>query len=345
MHYDHCDVLLRIWHVRNQVDISLQHIKAHQDPWSHQDLLLRYRQLGNAYADCKAKHAALNLIPSFVTSLQEMHADMEQQRSLLLNILDLHWQLYPVRLAAAQQLEAAPQVEQEHKKTDIVAAFSNWTISEGRVFQLQPFSPLLDSSVWGRETMQKVMCWLAAIVWPPDDDHSGPLGKTTGTAWPELLLSFVAHQRTWLPIIRKNALHVKQVIVLGSHDHAADYATTVAEQATTLRWVIDQIAAFHMMPVWPQIQRKKISSLYIQGLGQYTQGIVSRPFLPFQEQTARILHERFSGVSRDLSWLPKMDVDEVPLVILHHSWDRRQAICDSALRKARLQKRSGVPAQ
>eukprot|EP00438_Fugacium_kawagutii_P036472 Skav209699 [mRNA] locus=scaffold36:117776:119230:+ [translate_table: standard] len=337
LHYEHCDILLEIWEVRDTVQVQVIHIKAHQSLQSTNNLLQRYRILGNAYADLKARQAAQEMLPDFVATLTEIHADQELHRTLLRDLLDLHWQLQPLRLAASKQLDLAPQLLQQRSIQDIQSAFASWQVPFPRLFPLDEVSAELDSCVWGSHAATTVLQWLATLEWPQEGNEIGPLNKNTGVAWPELVLSYAIHQRTWLPIVRQDAQKQSRVICLGSHTQATDYATDLSEQALNLRHVVDQLVALHLRPLLPPgLPRKKICSLYLQGLGSYTQGFTLRPKMPGQTQIAKLLGDHFTGVSRSLTWLPSVDLETRDLHILDSTFEQRQSIFRRATYRARL---------
>eukprot|EP00438_Fugacium_kawagutii_P035323 Skav206913 [mRNA] locus=scaffold808:379673:388710:+ [translate_table: standard] len=316
MHFEHCDLLLEIWEVRERVSVSIHHIKAHQDPMSTLNLRQRYHILGNAFADLKAKHAAHSLFPSFVATLEEMHRDMEDQRTMLKQVFDLHRQLLPIRQAAARQMDTGSKMEQQRSIQDVQTAFATWSPPSVCTFPMPTEFPELASCLWGEATAWRVLRWLAAIEWP-EDNTIGPMGQNTGISWQELALSYVCHQQAWLPVIRPDKDNQQKVLVLGTHEQALEYGTTVTEQSTNLRLIIDQLIALSLQPLWPsELQRRKISSLYLQGMGAYTQGISSRPKVPGQPFIAKFLSDRFTGVSRSLSWLPVMALEPFPFEIL-----------------------------
>lgn len=336
--YEHCDILIDLWHWRDKVSVELRKIKAHVDIEDITSPMDRYFQMGNWYADSRAKQANHELQSDFVSSLKEMHADMQIQRKFLHDVLDLHWQLHPVRVSAYNNLQITQRQKEQRSESDILTAFATWELRE--FYQLPQVLPSqwLSKCIWGERIAFKLLDWLAAIKWPKQGDESGPLNRMTGTAWHELALSFMFHQRTWLPVKRVDSDGQIRVMEIGSHQQAQDYAIDLGEQAVNLRLLIDQVSALVPTCCWPKLERRKIPSLYIQGSGQYVQGLRVRPLLPCQRQVAEQIHMRFSGTAASMTghWRPEFALEERPLVILPGNWKARQLIVDKAFRGARL---------
>eukprot|EP00438_Fugacium_kawagutii_P001190 Skav216673 [mRNA] locus=scaffold2477:143682:144398:+ [translate_table: standard] len=72
---EHCDLLLQIWHIRNQVNVQLMKVKAHAPvALRPHDMLQCYREWGNRHADFHANQACQEFCPQFAQDLASHHS-------------------------------------------------------------------------------------------------------------------------------------------------------------------------------------------------------------------------------------------------------------------------------
>eukprot|EP00438_Fugacium_kawagutii_P003266 Skav236367 [mRNA] locus=scaffold1770:187178:189243:+ [translate_table: standard] len=315
----HCDLLIEVWQIRNDVDMQFIHVKSHQEHDDTLPPLQRYHHWGNAYADAKAAEACASLQASLVTMFSDIHSDLQLQRQLLPMVLQLHDDLRTVR------------------------AFSAWAFEGGQFFPRPDTTPFQQFSAWGEGTACAFLDWVSAVEWPPPDMFSGPLEQSTGTAWIELVLSFIFHQQRLVPIVRQASDSGKRVINLGTMQDAQEYGTSLDEQAKNFRLLWDQTAALQPEVISPQQTRKKIPAIYIQVFHGYVQGFTTRPKLPCQGQVARLLHDRFKDNAKSLAWLPFFDLQTTTTELLPGTWCERSRAATYKMRLVRLARLPAMP--
>eukprot|EP00438_Fugacium_kawagutii_P015771 Skav224434 [mRNA] locus=scaffold3233:104463:109694:+ [translate_table: standard] len=338
----HCDILFRIWDQRHLVQVTFRKIRSHQEHRTELSLLQQYYQWGNAYADSKASHALQFVDQSFGTALEELRGCQQEQREQLLMLLRLHLALHPVRAQAAQQLQAQ-QGQTQRTADTIVEAFSSWSVPQGFFLPRPAATPFLTHCAWGEHTADKLLTWLSRVRWPADDSEQGPLEQSTGTTWVGMFLSFAYDQRVLIPVLRQDDTGEQQVLQLGTMAQAREYKTTLSEQAANFRKAWENTEALTVPRLAPQLPRRKVPALYVQGYRHYVQGIVARPELPQQSAVARALHAGFLTQSAHLDWMPDIPLDERQLVTLAGSWKDRSKRATYTLRLVRQQRSREEP--
>eukprot|EP00438_Fugacium_kawagutii_P035288 Skav201139 [mRNA] locus=scaffold4217:177303:178988:- [translate_table: standard] len=332
--FEHCDILVQIWHAREGVDVTFHKIKSHVTNVDQMPSLSRYYQWGNDYADLKAKEACNTFEEPFVNELQEVHDQQQAAQTHLSTVLELHLALLPLRVEAAKQLQSRHSIQ--HTADDILQAFVNWQVEDGRCYPLAPPGPELQHCAWGAHSANGVLGWRSKLVWPPQGDYGGPMGQHCGISWIELAVSYILDQDDYLPIHRPGPHGDKMVLQIHTPAHAQEFAATIAEQAESLRLLVDNVAALQPNFVWPpQLQRRKIASLYIQGHGHYRQGLLCRPVIPKQKEVAELLQQKFGQETRKLDWIPTTS-NSLAFTTLCGSWTDRTRHAKNRMRYVRI---------
>eukprot|EP00438_Fugacium_kawagutii_P007752 Skav221252 [mRNA] locus=scaffold1045:590111:591133:+ [translate_table: standard] len=332
MHFEHADLLLRVWNHRHNVQVTLQKVKAHASPVLRTTEPLEcFWEWGNEHADHYAKQACLQLCPQFVSDLQTFHEDLQEQRQLLQQLFKLHLALKPVREAANEQQVPASPVQLTTE--EIIRNFSNWRPSPSFRYSSQVDTTFLAFSAWGEDTTRAVFQWMTTLEWECDLSHNGPSDRGTGVTWSELACSFLLSAKRYLPIQRKDDNQQLRVLVPGSFSSAKEMGTTISEQGSVLRLMIDHIIALVPQQIFPTSPRSKVTALYILGLGKQVQGMQSRPAYPNQSDVAQLLARQFSE-SKSLTWLLDSGGHHAD-IILPESWEHRKATAKAQMSHAR----------
>eukprot|EP00438_Fugacium_kawagutii_P015476 Skav212885 [mRNA] locus=scaffold1006:313841:314350:+ [translate_table: standard] len=164
------------------------------------------------------------------------------------------------------------------------------------------------------------------------------MGNSCGITWVELALSFILEQGNYIPILRPNATGELVVIAIHTLEHVHEHMATISEQADNLRLLLDNVVALQTEDLWPKkIPRKKIASLYLQGHGQYRQGLQCRPAVPRQGDVAALLQRKFTTDTRRLDWMPAIEHGPA-MTTLSGTWQERTRHAKNRVRYIRIQR-------
>lgn len=103
-----------------------------------------------------------------------------------------------------------------------------------------------------------------------------------------------------MPIIRSSE-HGKRVVQLATWAEAAEYGTSIAEQAKNFGLLWKNVSALVASTIAPAQPRRKVPSLYIQGHHGSIQGFLGRPEIPCQSEIATVLNLQLKRQCKSLS--------------------------------------------
>lgn len=318
---EHCDILLQVWEQRRSIRATLTKVKAHA---TERDLSLRaFWEWGNEFVDGCAKRACDELYPQFHQDLVRVQQDIQADQLLLKELFKLHLQLRPAGEAAA-----AVTVERgdflQPTADAILLAYQNW-LPPNAVTTIQCVNTtFLEHCAWGEDLALKIVEWLQRLQWPGDLGPSGPLQLDTGISWPELAFAFMYETEQYLPAIRDTSDNIQRVVFPGTCDTVRELGITAGEFAFTFRTVIDNVCALLPECIFPDIHRRKIPSLYLLGLGRYTQGLSCRPACPMQDRAVRLFQSQFAAGNSHLDWMIDLGFPDVPELLLPTEWLQRK---------------------
>ena len=208
----HSDILFKIW-TKGRQHCSLEKIKAHVNISEVAEATQRYFHMGNALANDAAQQACANLLPNFVTELQELHRDMQVERDMFKALCHLHLELRTAR----QQAEMASTPDEQavqHTENTILLAFCSWSLPHHINYTGMVNTTFLQFGTWGQATHEALLRWSRTLQWPTEADES-PLKKGCGISWIELAFSFMMYSQQYLPVVRKTAEGEERVALRG----------------------------------------------------------------------------------------------------------------------------------
>ena len=106
---EHVDLLIRIHARRLQVNFQLQKVKAHEKFSDVPDPPVRFRAMGNSFADHVAVSTRKNLLPDLVRTHHRVHKEITADQDNLYALFKLHLLLLAARGRALQDDQVAKQ--------------------------------------------------------------------------------------------------------------------------------------------------------------------------------------------------------------------------------------------
>ena len=321
-HLEHFDLLIRLWQIRDDIEISLEKVKAHRKVEEIEDSLERYWAMGNKVADCRAAWAASHLLPDLVVALQRMHIKQQKDQALLFQVFQMHLDLAKARAIEESQEVAVSTSPVGPNAQDIFNAFVNWEVQVPIPFLGTAVTSHCHDSAWGYQVICQFVSWLACLRWPPDD--RGPLNKACGISWTELGLSFAFYIGDFLPILRGTG-EQRRVIFPGSNDSLSEWQVSTNEIGHCLKQIYDHTMSITYGFRLPDFQKSKVASLYVQGAAAFTTGWTIRPQIPCQREVASLIRhqlEQYGG--KGLEFSPRFPFRSGADRVLSGSWLSRQ---------------------
>jgi hypothetical protein len=318
----HSDILFKIW-TKGRQHCSLEKIKAHVNISEVAEATQRYFHMGNALANDAAQQACANLLPNFVTELQELHRDMQVERDMFKALCHLHLELRTAR----QQAEMASTPDEQavqHTENTILLAFCSWSLPHHINYTGMVNTTFLQFGTWGQATHEALLRWSRTLQWPTEADES-PLKKGCGISWIELAFSFMMYSQQYLPVVRKTAEGEERVLCVGSWQSAHEYSITSTELGTNMQKALDNTIAMIPEVFFPNVKRRKVSSLYLQGAGRFTQGLHMRPVLPNQAEVANLIHQHVKETNGKFHTAPNFNFNSAD-TMLPSLWKERNRL-------------------
>ena len=331
-HLEHYDLLLHLWKLRDTVSATITKVKAHQTIPDITDPLERYWAMGNKIADDRATWAASCLMPDLVNAMQKLHCQLQGDQALLSQVFQLHIELAKARAVEESQGVVEPVNPTGPTKQEIFDAFVQWEVKIPLPVFGRASTIHCNDSAWGREITCKFVSWLSCLRWPPDE--VGPLNKTCGISWTELGLSFAFYIGDFLPVLRGTG-EDRRAIFPGSNDSMAELQVSVLEIGCSCKMIYDHtmslVSGFHL----PEFQKKKVSSLYLQGAASFSTGWSIRPMVPGQNMVASLIKRQLDSYGgKGLEQSPILPFRPHDDVILPSAWYLRQRKAKMAQLKA-----------
>ena len=321
---EHMDILYRVWSQRSSIHNNLFKVKAHVAPQHVDDDLQRYWTLGNAVVNDLAKFACEHLQPAFVSAMNEMHRDAQNNMAMLSDVFSLHLELQATR-AIADKEHKGDAAKVQHTHEILMMAFSDWKVEPCRIISSVHDTRFLEHSSFGEHLARATLEWIRCLKWPMEGDTSkGPMGYSTGISWIEMAMSWMFFHTEYVPILRKDDRGVKRLIQPSCPSDAQDASLTLAETGTMVQKMIDNLEALLPETLLFPCKRGKVSSLYHQGSKVFVQGLKMRPQLPNQCQVAKELQRLFNTAPKPLQATPTIPAEMDTRVVFQGSWIFRQ---------------------
>ena len=188
---DHFDLLLQLWTHKESISCQVLKVDSHVRFSEISSPLDKYWAMGNAYVDEVSKSACRSLLPLVVRELREIYEYIQQQKTMLFRACQLQLEL-PIERAKALASISEDQAATQNTASDLVTAFSNWTVDPCFQIQGEFERDFLHFSMFGRSHMESTLDWIGLLKWPVEGEEStGPLGYNPGVSWIELALSWM----------------------------------------------------------------------------------------------------------------------------------------------------------
>ena len=249
----------------------------------------------------------------------------------------LHVELQEVRAKATIQNPEENQVVQ-HDHRAICEAYSNWTINRTPYVFPEADLQFVADCAFGNEIALETYEWMKKLTWPSTDD--GPLGFNTGVTWIELGLSWMLHNKRYMPVLRKDNLGIMRLLYPADYVSAKDKGFTYVEAGTMMQRITDNLTSLIPGPVWPDdTLRQKVSAIYRLGAHRFHQGINKRPSFPFQSEVVDILQKSVScGQTDGLSATPSVDCVRRQEEVAKGTWQFRVDKAKLAMKRVRAKR-------
>eukprot|EP00435_Cladocopium_sp_Y103_P010339 s4001_g2.t1 len=205
---DHTDLLVRLWHVRQQVQLRLVKVKSHQNKDEIEDPLLRYLAMGNNHVDSVANFACKHMHQDLVDQLELVRRDFNMGQKRLEGVFDLHLLLQDQKRAASVNNDGESKVTL-HDHRSLCEAYCAWTVDNVAFCFGEVDTRLLESFAFGAEFTSMTVEWARLLRWP--EGSEGPVSCNTGIPWIELATSWMVFHRRFLLVIRKDQIVLSRV--------------------------------------------------------------------------------------------------------------------------------------
>ena len=276
---EHFDLLSLVWQKRGSIQCRLEKVKAHVEISAISSPIRQYWSWGNSFVNDLAQEACLKLFPDYVRQCEQLHKESELQKGLLFQAYQLQVELQILRIRAWHSLQQSAGTEAP-KRSDIELAYIGWNPDPCRSFDAEVDIDFFHFSMYGGETLEKVLRWMRCLKWPAEDTIKGPLGHNTGVSWVELALSYMFFHDQYLPALRQDDQGQRTLVNVRSYEHACELGLGMSECGTMLQKCWDNLIALTPQSVLIVGKRMKISSLYHLGYVRYLSGVNIRCGFP-----------------------------------------------------------------
>ena len=337
------DLVLRLWVTLHTGNRQFLKVKAHAEEDSQVPWLTLYHRLGNKRANDVAITANEFLLAPLVQEMQDMHKDLAAQRHHLAQLLRYHLEV--IRRHAElkfikQQEEATTLPEQALPTRQAVFHKLCQYQADPCWSRVAPQVQELRHCTWGPTLTAKLQDWCNQIRWPTNrtDDEI----QNAGLTWIEMVLSFMIFARCFLPVKRPGQEGVMMLTPIQSFAALKAYDVKLSELANLFAIFCKQLQDLQDTPIFPEVERGLVRSLYIQGAAFFSSGFRIRAVVPFQTEVLSSLQPyllRHRG--RAFVDIPEFPIEPDEAMFLQvkselrQSWDSRTAMTHKAARRIR----------
>ncbi|CAL1173897.1 unnamed protein product [Cladocopium goreaui] len=334
------DLVLRLWVTLHTGNRQFLKVKAHAEEDSQVPWLTLYHRLGNKRANDVAITANEFLLAPLVQEMQDMHKDLAAQRHHLAQLLRYHLEV--IRRHAElkfikQQEEATTLPEQALPTRQAVFHKLCQYQADPCWSRVAPQVQELRHCTWGPTLTAKLQDWCNQIRWPTNraDDEI----QNAGLTWIEMVLSFMIFARCFLPVKRPGQEGVMMLTPIQSFAALKAYDVKLSELANLFAIFCKQLQDLQDTPIFPEVERGLVRSLYIQGAAFFSSGFRIRAVVPFQTEVLSSLQPyllRHRG--RAFVDIPEFPIEPDEAMFLQvkselrQSWDSRTAMTHKAAR-------------
>ena len=281
---DNYDLIVRLWQVLQFGSRSFAKIKAHKCLTSLplDDL---YIALGNKLANDQAIEVISKGMPIIQTTLQNRHTDVSTCQKKLTELYQFHLETHRTRALAEAQANGQAIVNTPARQIDRMA-LANYTVQNPWTPQPIRVNSLVDSA-GGPTISHAILRWARQVQWPtaPDQHALQELGVT----WIELALSFMFATNLYLPIRQPDQEGILRLLVPLTDAEMLGYSPRFSDVSDLFSVLVNQVMELIDVPLWPDIPKQQVRSLYVQGALQQSRGFAWRPTMPDQQRVTSIL--------------------------------------------------------
>lgn len=209
----------------------------------------------------------------------------------------------------------------------------------------EPTLRFLHGCCWGGELATALVRWAQKLRWPQGESATANLADA-GISWIELAFSFWFDTGVFLPI-RRQVDDTERLLYVDSHAACDTCQISVGEWSRNF-------AAFHLqveklvgVSLAPNIPRKLIRSLYMQGANGHHSGYTLRPWIPYQAEVATLVRDMIAlGAGPTFRSLPERSLtDRIDRRRLRSeivdSWKTRDSLYQTVLKEHKAWKSLG----